>query len=240
MSIAGVVNAVKVSWKGRARNYRYAIVVPMPHLRLPDTLKCCLMCGGCVKNCYHRSRPGLVRKVEIAFFQRQLMDHTETCPSAQMILRGEGLRHDEENAEVSKSNLTGRMYEIWDPFEDDKVPTHIQDAVCDLQLGMGRTPDQFRMRCAQIRDMIEQAKLKQDGEQRQKDEALGSSQNGDTIPPPTTTAEENRQLQEDLRLSRVDFKGRQGEKDGPNAAVDSKIEMSMLKSPKFSVHSLKR
>jgi hypothetical protein len=163
VSVANVIPAIESSWEGRAKDARYAIIAPMPHVRLPDTLETGLTCQGCLRDRFHHSHlENASCKANTAFLEEQLLRHIETCESAQMILREERLRYDEENAEISNSGLRGRMYEIWDPFQNVRVPGHIREAMDDLEYGIDRTPDQYRLRCAQVRNMIERAKREQD------------------------------------------------------------------------------
>lgn len=181
VSVAGIIRAVNVSWEGRAEAARYAVVAPMPHLRLLDTLELGLTCQGCLRDCFHQSAPEVARKVDTAFLQEQLLVHIETCESAQMILGGQCLRVDEENDEIYKSGLRSRICEIWDPFKDFKVPAHIQEAMQDLSFGIERTPGQFRLRCAQVRDMIEQAKPEQDKKCQKRSGAPEQAHNGNAF-----------------------------------------------------------
>jgi hypothetical protein len=163
VSVANAIPAIESSWEGRGDDTRYALIASMPHVRLPDTLETGLTCQGCVRDRFHH--PHLENascKANTAFLEEQLLRHIETCESAQMILRGERLRYDEESAEISKFGLHKRMYEIWNPFQHVKVPGHIQEAMDDLQFGVDRTPDRYRLRCAQVEKLIERAKKVQD------------------------------------------------------------------------------
>lgn len=181
VSVTGVIRAIEASWKGRAEDARYAIVTPMPHLRMLDTLELGLTCQGCLQDRFHRSnQEDVVRKANTSFLQEQLLGHIETCESAQMILRGERLRRDEEDDEIFKSGLRGRMDEFWDPFKNVKVPPHIREAVHDLEFGIDRAPDQYRLRCAQVRDMIEQANPERGKELRKRRESPKQAHKGNT------------------------------------------------------------
>ena len=142
ISVANVMRPVHESWQGFADDARYAVVAPMPHLSLPDSLEFGLRCDGCCSKTRHRNGWKTSHIYDTAFLHRQLLDHVENCDSAQMVLRGERLRCDEEWAEASI--LQNQMNRIWSPNAGLSVPVHIPVAIHDLELGTERTPEEFR------------------------------------------------------------------------------------------------
>lgn len=223
VSVTGIIHAVNVSWKGHADDARYAVVAPMPHLRLLDTLELGLTCQGCLRDRFYQPSWETVRKMNTAFLQEQLLVHIETCESAQMILQGQRLQFGEENAEIYKSGLKGRMCEIWDPFKDVKVPAHIRKAVNDLECGIERTPNQFRRRCAQIRDMIEQAKPERDKKPQKRSGSPKQAHDGNACQVKAPPKKREDQLQKAVRLSQIDCEDIP-EKMGRYTAVVSQLE----------------